>query len=734
MLKNFAVSDKFCNFVADLCKSDNSQNVKTVKKLNKTNGSIRKNQKKRRRTGVHHRSWPFRLHQQRQQIGEVLGKKVNVQEFQELVDEYQEVLKMTQGVDNFSEEQLNSIKDEVWNSFVNEQIIQAEAAKIGLTVTDEELQNMMKEGTNPMLLRSPFVNQQTGRFDATMLTKFLDDYKKNASNPQLSESYDRIYKYWQFIEKQLRQQTLAQKYQALLGNAMLSNPVSAKMAFEGQNQESNILLASIAYSSINDNDVKVDDSDLKAKYEEQKEMFKQTVETRDIKYVDFQVEASAADRKALMTTMQEASTKLQSGANPAEVVRKAQSQFPYTGIAATKRAYPSDIAAKLDSMSVGQTTAPFESKGDNTLNVVKLISKVQMPDSIEYRQIQVGGATIEAARKTADSIYTALKAGADFEAIAKKYGQTAQKQWLTSAMYENSASMDEDSKNYLNAINTLSVNDLKNIEFSQGNIVLQVTNRKAMVDKYDVAVVKHTIDFSKATYSEAYNKFSQYVSENKTLEELEKNAAKFGFKVQERRDMFNSEHNVAGLRSTRETMKWIFDAKVGEVSPLYECGNNDNLLVVALTGIHPVGYRSLEAVKEMVKAEVIRDKKFEQIKTKLAGVADIAAAKAKGARIDSVNQITFTAPVFVQATGASEPALSGAVAAAKQGEFSKSLVKGNGGAYLFQVLKKAAREGVKFDEKATEKMLGQQAAQAASRFMQELYQKAGVVDNRYLFF
>ena len=647
------------------------------------------------------RSCEATKNQQRQQIGEVLGKKVNVQEFQELVDEYQEVLKMTQGVDNFSEEQLNSIKDEVWNSFVNEQIIQAEAAKIGLTVTDEELQNMMKEGTNPMLLRSPFVNQQTGRFDATMLTKFLDDYKKNASNPQLSESYDRIYKYWQFIEKQLRQQTLAQKYQALLGNAMLSNPVSAKMAFEGQNQESNILLASIAYSSINDNDVKVDDSDLKAKYEEQKEMFKQTVETRDIKYVDFQVEASAADRKALMTT---------------------------------KRAYPSDIAAKLDSMSVGQTTAPFESKGDNTLNVVKLISKVQMPDSIEYRQIQVGGATIEAARKTADSIYTALKAGADFEAIAKKYGQTAQKQWLTSAMYENSASMDEDSKNYLNAINTLSVNDLKNIEFSQGNIVLQVTNRKAMVDKYDVAVVKHTIDFSKATYSEAYNKFSQYVSENKTLEELEKNAAKFGFKVQERRDMFNSEHNVAGLRSTRETMKWIFDAKVGEVSPLYECGNNDNLLVVALTGIHPVGYRSLEAVKEMVKAEVIRDKKFEQIKTKLAGVADIAAAKAKGARIDSVNQITFTAPVFVQATGASEPALAGAVAAAKQGEFSKALVKGNGGAYLFQVLKKAAREGVKFDEKATEQMLGQQAAQAASRFMQELYQKAGVVDNRYLFF
>ena len=158
------------------------------------------------------------------------------------------------------------------------------------------------------------------------------------------------------------------------------------------------------------------------------------------------------------------------------------------------------------------------------------------------------------------------------------------------------------------------------------------------------------------------------------------------------------------------------------------------MLVVALTKVNPVGYRSLDDVKDIVKAEVVRDKKFEQIKAKFAGVADIAAAKAKGARVDSVNQVTFSAPVFVQATGASEPALSGAVSAAKQGEFCKNVVKGNGGAYLFKVLKKSDREGVKFDEKMTEKQLKQQAMQAAGRFIQELYQKANVVDNRYLFF
>lgn len=675
--------------------------------------------------------------EKRQQVGEVLGKKISVQEFQSLVDEYQSAIKMTQGRDNLSEEELNQVKDQVWQQFVTNTIMEKEAAKLGLTVTDEELQNILKAGTNPMLMQTPFVNQQTGRFDVTQLTKFLADYKKMQEQPQqaqVAEQYKQIYDYWKFIEKQLRQNVLASKYQTLLSQCLISNPVSAKMAFDAQNQESDIQLATLPYSAIKDSEVEVSESDLKAKYNEQKEMFRQFVESRDIKYVDLQVLPSQADRTALMKTINDARQKLESGVAPADVVRKAQSQISYSGLAVTKRAFAPDIATKLDSMQVGQVSAPFETAYDNTINVVKLIGKVQLPDSVEYRQIQVGGATVDAAHKTADSIYTALKSGADFEALAKKYGQTGEKQWLTSSMYENAPSIDADSKAYLTAITTLAPNEVKNIEFSQGNIVLQVTNRKAMVTKYDAAVIKHTIDFSKDTYSAAYNKFSQYVSENKTLEDLEKNAQKFGFKVQERKDLFSSEHNVAGLRSTRDAMKWIFDAKAGDVSPLYECGNNDHLMVIALTKIHPEGYRDISAVQDQLKQEVIRDKKFDKAVEKLKGVNSIDAAKQKGAQIDSVRQITFSAPVFVQTTGTSEPALSGAVATVKAGQFSVAPVKGNGGAFLFKVLAKKQRENAKFDAKTQQAQLKQQALQAASRYMNELYQNAKVVDNRYLFF
>ena len=120
---------------------------------------------------------------------------------------------------------------------------------------------------------------------------------------------------------------------------------------------------------------------------------------------------------------------------------------------------------------------------------------------------------------------------------------------------------------------------------------------------------------------------------------------------------------------------------------------------------------------------------------KAKDVKSIADAKAKGAVIvDSLSQVTFAAPVFISATGASEPVLSGAIAATAKGKFSAAPVKGNAGVYLFQVVDKASRAGVKFDAKAQEAKLRQRAMQYAGNFTNELYGKAKVVDNRYLFF
>ena len=672
----------------------------------------------------------------RQQVGEVLGEKISVTDFQKLVDEYTEVIKMQQGQENLNEDQLNQVKDMVWNTYVQTKLVENEAKKLGLTVTDTELQNVLIEGTNPMLMQTPFFNQQTGRFDANALKKFLAEYKtQGKTNPQLAKQYETIYKYWTFIEKSLRQQLLAQKYQGLFAHCLLSNKVEAQMAFNDQNEESQIKLAALPYSSIDDNKVQISDADLKAKYDEVKGRFKQYVESRDIKYIDVQVKASASDRAALQKEFAAYDTELASAADPSDLVHKSGSLISYLGVPVSKDAFPNDIAQRLDSMAVGSTSKVVENKGDNTLNIIKLVAKQQLPDSVQFRQIQVAGANAQETAKRADSIYTALKSGADFEVIAKKYGQTGEKAWLTTRQYQSAPSLDKNTKDYINSLNTMAVNEVKNIALTQGNLIVQVVDRKAVISKYTAAVIKKNITFSKDTYNAAFNKFSSFVSANLSAEDLVKNAAKAGFTVQERKDVTTAEHNLAGIRSTREAMRWLFEAKKGAVSPLYECGDNDHMLIVMLNNINNVGYRSLEdaQVKEYVKGEVMKDKKAEMLLAKLNGVKSVDAAKAKGATIAAVNQVTFAAPVFVAAAGASEPALSGAVAATAKGKFCKAPVKGNAGVYVFQVVNKTKRPG-KFDAATMMQQLRQKEMQMAGNFMNELYIKAKVVDNRYLFF
>ena len=674
---------------------------------------------------------------ERQQIAEILGEKISYQDFQNMVDEYQDVIKMTQGRDNLSEDELNQVRDMVWNQYVQNALIAKEAAKLGLKVTDDEVRDILNQGTNQMLMQTPFVNQQTGRFDANSLKQFIAEYKKaEQSNPQQAEQMRPVYNYWNFIEKNLRQQLLAQKYQTLLAATFVSNSVEAKQAFNEENEEANIQLAALPYSSVADKDIQVSDDDLQAKYKELKPRFKQYEETRDIKYVSVKVQASATDRAAISKQTNEYVAQLATAADPSEIIRKSGSQVAYLGVPVTKAAFPNDIAAVLDSIAAGTTTAVKENAQDNTLNSIRLIAREELPDSVEFQVIQVAGETLDQSRQRADSIMNALNADpTQWDALAKKYGQTGAKQWLTSKDYQYAPSLDVDTKAYINSLNYMAAGSLKNLATNSGNIIIKVTDRRAMQTKYMAAVIKTPITFSKDTYSKAYNKFSQFVSENQTVEGLEKNAKKYGYQVLENQDVRSSQHNIAGIHGTHDALKWVYEAAENTISPLYECGENDNLLVVALTNIHEKGYRDLTdaQVKEMVKAEVINDKKAEKLIAKLAGVNSIAAAKAKGAQIAPVNQITFASPVFVVSTGASEPALSGAVAATKQGQFSKRAVKGNAGVYLFQVTKKQSR-GQKFDAKAMMQRLAQRNMQAAGNFMQELFINADIKDHRVNFF
>jgi peptidyl-prolyl cis-trans isomerase D len=676
-------------------------------------------------------------HQGKQDVGEVNGEVLSAQDYQKMVDELSEVIKLTNGLNSLTEDQLNNVKDQVWQSYVNNKLIAEQAEKLGLKVTDAEIQSIIDQGTHPLLMQTPFRNPQTGMFDKDMLKKFLVDYANlNASQmpAQYVEYYQKMGAFWQFVEKTLAQSTLAEKYQNLVTKSLISNPVAAEDAFNSRTEQSDLLLAGVPYSSINDSTVQVSDSEIKDRYNEKKEQFKQLVETRDIRYIDVKVVPSDADRKAVEKEVTEYSNQLASTtADFGTFVRSTGSSVNYSDVPVSKSVFPADVASRLDSTNVNEVYGPYYNQTDDSFNAFKLLAKVSSPDSIQFRQIQVYADTEEKTKTLADSIYNALKGGADFAAVAKIYGQTGEATWVNAQSWEGSE-LDADNSKFINTLLNQPVNELANLNMGQANLILQVMNKKSMQTKYKVAVVKREVEFSKETYNAAYNKFSQFVAQNTTIDSMVKNAEESGYTLMPRTDLSNAEHYVGGVRSTREALKWIFAAKPGEVSPLYECGENDHLMVVALDKIHEAGYRDINSVAEMLRAEIRRDKKAEKIMEEMKKYNSIAQVKGmKDAVSDSVKHVTFSAPAYISVTRSSEPVI-GAVAAKTAANKVSAPIKGNGGVYMIQVYAKE-KGSEKFDAKQEETTLTNMAVRiAGNQLINDLYQKAKVVDQRYLFF
>ncbi|MDR0895012.1 MAG: SurA N-terminal domain-containing protein [Prevotellaceae bacterium] len=683
-------------------------------------------------------AWKVLQPHQTQDVGIINGDALSAQEYQQMVEEYTDVIKFTNGLSTLTDEQNNQIKDEVWQNYVNSKLIEHEAEKLGLTVSNAELQAIIDAGTHPMLQQTPFRSSITGAFDKDMLKKFLVDYanmvKSGVASPYL-EYYQSLYHFWSFLEKNLMQGRLVEKYQALLTHSMITNPVEAQASFDARVNQSDLWLAAIPYSAVADSTITITRSEMEKLYNKNKEQYRQYTEARNIKYIDVQVTASPADRAAIQSDVDAAAEQLQAPVDDyTTFIRDSGSETPYVDLFYTTKALPTDVVARLDSVTLGQVCPPYYNAADNTINTFRILERAQMPDSIQFRQIQVVAETTERTAALADSIFQALKGGADFAEMAMRYGQTGELSWVSSANYEG-AQLDVDNLSYIKALTTTAPNVLTNLPLSQAHLILQVTARKAIETKYKVAIVKREVTFSKETYSKAYNDFSQFIAANPTLEDLNANAEDEGYRLLDRADLYSSEHGIGSIRGTKEALRWVFSAKPGQVSGLYECGDSDHLLVVALTDIVKEGYRPMSLVSDQLQVELLRDKKAEKLmaEVKAAGVTTIQQYKGMtGAVSDSVKYVTFSAPAFVPSLRSSEPMVSAYASVAQTGNVSQP-IKGYGGLLLMQQYA-TEKSSETYDQAAEEARLSQTHATQAGQFVNDLYLKGKVTDNRYLFF
>ncbi len=679
------------------------------------------------------------LFQQSQQVvAEIYGKDINIQDYQKQIDELQSYYEITSGQSMSGEDELNRVKDEAWQTMVQNALIQKQCDELGLTVTDQEVAEIIQNGQSQMLNVPLFMNQQTGRYDYSLVQSFINEYNQlKNSGAQIPDVYQKTYKYYMFAQKQIRSQYLLQKYQVLLSKALMSNPIEAELSFNNRTNETDVVLATMPLSLISDDKIEVTDAEIKAKYNEEKEKYVQMVETRDIKYIDVTVNPSDADRAEAEEVMAEAKEKLAAAANntaAGNVTRQYTSVTPYTDILKKKDAFPAMIANLLDSMSVGQTTEPQYDAATNSYFSVRLLDKKTEADSVLYRTIAVGGEDAAASLAKADSIMQAISNGATFAEMAKKYNQPTDSTWVTTAEYQY-GTMDADNALIINTLYSIPNGEIKKLTLSNGyNILMQVLDRRNPIEKYNVAAIVKPLNFSDATYNAAYNKFNSFLAANNTSDKIIENAQNEGYNVMEYPDVTSSQHNVAGIHNSREALKWVFDeAKPGDVSKLYECGDNDHLLVVILNQVNQKGYRSFEKLQNDLKTQILNEKKVAQLAQQLEGVKTIADAKSKGAELDTVNHITFDSPAFVRSTVAYEPLVSAAAAKAKANEVVGP-IKGTSGAYMLQVLNKN-KTADKFDAKAEEEQLSQNNLRvAASSLIQTLYLQAKVVDRRYKFF
>jgi peptidyl-prolyl cis-trans isomerase D len=625
------------------------------------------------------------FHRSRENVAVIEGNEIHHREYEAANQQLTTVYKMETRRSDFDEETTAQLRNQVWSMFVMDYTMRTQAKKIGMDITADELTELCV-GSNPhqIITSRPYFMDENGQFNRDIVKNWIQAISQEGGNVE-DANIQQAKTYWTYWEKALRITYMQEKYTTLLQHLLKANSLEAQFAFDARQKGVSIEYVMQPYFAVADSLVSVSEKDIKALYNKNKEQYKQTP-NRAIKYIAYDIVPSEEDFKAEEELMNSLKEEFQTSEDITSVVN-ANSDIMYDGFDYSESNVPAqfkDFAFAKGAKAGDCTDILFE---NDTYAMARIMQCCySMPDSVELKAINPEGENQELGWVTANRLPKDI---AEKAFTTKRGGQFTITQGTNEMTYE----------------------------------VIEVS---PATPKVKLAILSRSVSPSNKTYSAIYNKAKQFAVENSTLEAMETAAQEAGLTLVPQYNLTENTDKVGQLKSSREIVRWAFEAEEGQVSDVvYECGSQ--FIIAAVAEINDGDYRSLESVRAQLTYEATNDKKAAYIKEQLNGIENIATAAEKvGQSVQSIERVTLADTRLGNA--GMEPTVIGAAIALGENKISQP-IQGKMGVFI-------VKTGMSIDTKE-EFNAETEKAQLTARFaylpyqaMQLIEEKADIDDNR----
>jgi len=660
-------------------------------------------------------------------VAKIVGEDINIKDYTASIDQMTEVYKIETGKSELNEEMMTQLRASVWESMVNEKILNAEAKKLGLAVSKEELSDRcIGNNIHPLIQQRRTFAGENGQFSRPLLVQFLNSLEQAPANEEMKQQLAKAKSYWMFWEKTVKNSILQEKYTALISKAVVANSLDAKMSYQDRKTSVDVAYVVQPYYSVSDSAVTVSKSEIKDRYNKQKEQYKQDANC-SINYVAFEIKPLKEDYKEAEAWINKLSTEFKTTDDVVGLVNS-NSDVMYNGQNYSLATVPANLKAFAFSGKTGDIVGPMFVNDTYTMARI-MQSGIQQSDSVKLRHIFL----VEKDAAKADSLVAAIRAGGDFAAMAKQYSavkQTAANGGEIGWIQEGVPGMD---KEMSAAAFSKATNEVFTLKNPQGVQIMQVMEKTPARSKVKLAILERKVTPGNKSYSKIYNDAKQFAADM-TSDKFDKVAKEKGYIVRPATDIMKSADRIGDIAQSRKIVQWAFKSDKDDVSDVFDCGTT--FVVAVTTELNKKGYRSVEKVSEQLKAEIIKDKKAElMIKNLTAQLAKTPTleglAGSLGDSLKVATGVNFAAYQFGLA--GMEPAVIGKSSVVALNKVSAP-IKGNAGVFVIRTSNKQVNPQP-FDAKMEKMQLnGRMSYALPYMIIQDLKDKADIVDNRINFF